>query len=276
VNGTTTDEPRSKISQNKIVEEVQAIFEDKDVSTEVKLAYLHKLHENLNITEKAIGSGFFRIILSFIAFVLLDSGLIDKVSLVGTEIKGTGVLLLLFPLIISFLAYQLINRTSFAHEIRSAIALMYFNLSPTIYKKGLDLLTHYPSSRNIESYHGKLVHGKGLRLLDFSTSVVTILLSLLPFVAVVYCFVQTFQRDDVSTGAWILSFIISGILIFRTIVMEFFSLSGCLMHTLTGINITASIAKQQITRLMQPTQKAARLISSVLLFISIVNKRFSS
>ena len=131
--------------------------------------------------------------------------------------------LLLFPLIISFLAYQITNRISFAHETRSAIDLMYLNLCPAIYKYGLDLLTHYPSSRNIETYHGKLVHGKGLQLLSFSTSVVTAVFGLLPFVAVVYCFVQTFQRDDVSNGAWILSSIIAGILIFRTIVMQFFS-----------------------------------------------------
>jgi len=225
--GTMTENPQiGSNSKRKIEMEVQAIFEDPNVSTETKLAYLHSLNENLTTTEKAIGSGFMRVVLCFITFVLLDNGMVDKVILAGTEIKGTGVLLLLFPLIIAFLTYQLMNRVAFAHEIRTVIAFMYRHLSPAIYKNCLDVLTHYPSSRNIESYYGKLVHGKGLRLLDFSTSVVTCVLVFSPSLAVTYCLIRTFGRHDVAMSIWLISAIIAASLILRTFVMEFFKHIG--------------------------------------------------
>jgi hypothetical protein len=216
------ENPQSGSNGKGIAQDVLSIFEDSDVSIEIKLSYLHSLTNNLSTTEKAIGSDFFRIILCFTAFILLDSGMVDKVSISGTDIKGTGVILLLFPIIIAFLTYQMNHRVSFTHEIRKTIALIYRYIYPGIYKHALDFLTHYPSVRNIESYHGKLLNRKGQIWLDYSTSFVTLIMALAPLIAVVYCLLRTFKRDDVSIFIWLPAVIITACFFIHIFVLQIF------------------------------------------------------
>ena len=214
--------PQEPPSPHGLVAEVRALFEEPRVSTEVASRYFENLSQNLTTTEKAIGSGFLRITLALIAFLLLDSGLFEKVAVAGAELKRSGVLLLIFPLIIAFLTYQLNSRITFAHELRTTIALLYSHLAPAIYSGGLDLLMHYPSVRNIESYYGKLVCGRGKHLLEFSTTVLTVVMGFAPFVAVAYCLFRTFISPGVSLWPWLVAVLIAGIFLFRALVLDFF------------------------------------------------------
>lgn len=161
-----------------------------------------------------------RLSLAFLAFLLLDSGLVEKLNVAGAELRPSGVLLVAFPVLMAFETYQLQNRMMFAHELRTTIALVYRHVAPAIYRNGLDLLTHYPSARNIESYYGKLMSGRGRRLLDLSTTVVTVILGLLPLLAVIYCFARSFMSPSFAPIPWFVAALLAGALLIRTVAFE--------------------------------------------------------
>lgn len=213
-------------SLKSLENEVQDLFEDQIISDELSLKYLETLERNLILTEKKINRGFLEIVLSFIGFLFLDIGIVEKVTILGTEFGQTGMLLLIFPLAIAFLKYQLNLRIVFAHDLRTTVALIYKNMAPKIYIHGFDLLTHYPSIRNIESYYGKLVEGGGRKLLDFSTTVVTIVLSFVPHLAVIFCFYRTYNIPNIPLWPWLVAILIASVFLLRSIIIDFFIPAG--------------------------------------------------
>lgn len=215
--------PAPKASPSRNVEaEVRSLFEEPAVPEHIVLQYLQNLTENLAVTEKAIGTGFLRIALAFLAFLLLDVGLIEELGIGGAQIKRTGILLLLFPVAVAFLNYQMMSRIGFAQELRTVIALLYEHLAPAVYRHHLDLLTHYPSTRNVESYLSKLVRGSGRRISTISTWLVALLMILAPLLAVGYCLFRTFVAPDVPFAIWSVAALIAVALLFHAMVTHAF------------------------------------------------------
>lgn len=201
-----------------IVEDVESLFSEPQITTDLVTQYTNKLLENLTTTEKAIHNDFYRIVVLFLVFLLLDSGLVENVSIGGTQIKSSGYILVLFPFAISFLYYQLNGRVGFAHEIRTCLALIFRKLNPTLYVGGFDLLLHYPSIRNIEAHQGKLVQGKTARaVLELSTTVVVSVFILGPVAALTYTLYRSRKYADLPMILWIGVTLISTLFVFRAL-----------------------------------------------------------
>ncbi len=213
----------SKASEfTRLESEVRALFADPPVPNEVIRQYIGWLKDNLSTTEQAIGASFWKAMLPFILFVLLDSGLVERVALAGAELKRSSFLLLLFPLGIAFFNYQLSCRVILAHELRTVIALLFKHTAPAIYHKGLDLLIQYPSIRNIETYEGKrAISLRSRSIVDLSTTIVTLALCIGPLIAIFYCFVRTYRYADLSKSLWLVSLVIAFLLVLRTEILFF-------------------------------------------------------
>jgi hypothetical protein len=198
--------------------EVASLFDGMKVPVELLEKFLGYLHDNLVTAEKAIDADFARMTLAFLAFLVLDSGLVTEVSLAGAKLTKSGELLLMFPLVITFLNYQAAGRLGMAHEIRTAIALIYKRLCPPIYQHGLDLLTHYPSIRNFETYESKLGDGRGSRLVSMcSTTGIFMLFLLGPPAAAAFCFFRIYQ--SLSRSTWAFAVVASAALSLRTLLL---------------------------------------------------------
>jgi hypothetical protein len=203
-----------------IVEDVESLFSEPQITTDLVAQYTNSLLENLITTEKAIHKDFYRIVLLFLVFLLLDSGLVENVSVGGTQIKNSGYILIMFPFAISFLYYQLNGRVGFAHEMRTCLALIFRKLNPNLYVGGFDLLLHYPSIRNIETHQGKLAEGKTARaVLELSTTVVVFVFILGPVAALAYTLYRTRKHSDLPIVLWIVITVISAIFVIRALTL---------------------------------------------------------
>jgi len=200
--------------------EIATLFDGTQASGEVVPQFLNYLHANLVTTEKAIGSDFTRMTLAFLAFLFLDSGLVTEVTLAGAKVTKSGLLLLMFPLLITFLNYQAWGRLGLAHELRTALALLYRRLCPPIYRHGLDLLTHYPSLRNFETYDSKVLDGRSARVVSMcSTTGILILLVLGPPTAAGFAFYRTYSDPSIGRLAWGIAVAMAAALSLRTFLL---------------------------------------------------------
>jgi len=209
-------------SVKTIDQDIKSLFSGTEIPTDLLNQYITGLTDNLAVTEKALNKDFFRIIIFFLAFVVLDSGLIEKLSISGTEIKRSGYILISFPLLISYFYYQFNCRVVFAHDIRICLALLLKRIHPELYFGGFDLLLHYPSIRNVESLQGKHVSGKLQNsLLNFSTTLVSAIFLLSPILALIYVLYRIGNYPDLPLAALIGVIIISTIFVIRSSILTF-------------------------------------------------------
>jgi hypothetical protein len=198
--------------------EVASLFDGTKVPVELLEKFLGYLHDNLVTAEKAIDTDFARMTLAFLAFLVLDSGLVTEVSLAGAKLTKSGELLLMFPLVITFLNYQAAGRLGMAHELRTVISPHLQAACPPIYQHGLDLLTHYPSIRNFETYEGKLSAGRGSRFVSMcSTTGIFMLFFLGPPAAAAFCFLRIYP--SLSRLTWAIAVAGSAALSLRTLLL---------------------------------------------------------
>jgi hypothetical protein len=201
-------------------QEVEVLFSDPAISSDVATQYLTMLQENLYTTEKAIQTDFYRMTLAFLGFLILDSGIVEQVSIAGAQFKKSGYLAIVFPLVIAFLYYQFQCRISFSHDIRTCFALFYRKLNINLYRGFFDGFLHYPSIRNVESYQGKVDFSKTRRKIgELSTSVVTFVLSLGPIYAVAYTVYRARYYSDLPLAVWLASLLLSSLFIVRGLML---------------------------------------------------------
>jgi hypothetical protein len=206
--------------RNSIEKRIEILFSEPQPSQEVIADYTANLLENLATTEKAMTKDFYRIAILFLAFLILDSSLVEKVSVAGTAIQRSGYVLVLFPFVISFFYYQFSCRVDFSHEIRTCLALIFRKLNHNLYIGAFDLLLHYPSIRNVETYQG--IRGPGKKenfVLHLSTWAVTLVFSLGPMIAVGYMLYRAKTYPDLPIAIWIVVVLACLVFIVRSLVI---------------------------------------------------------
>jgi len=163
---------------------------------------------------------FYRIAVLFLAFLVLDSALVEKVSIAGTAIQRSGYVLLLFPFAVSFFYYQFQCRVDFSHEIRTCLALLFRRLNQNLYLGGFDLLLHYPRIRNVETYQGIRRPAKNeLFILRLSTWAVTLILAFSPIFAVGYMLYRAKTYPDLPIVVWIAVVLACLLFVVRSVVI---------------------------------------------------------
>lgn len=198
---------------------IDDLFAEPQVSTEILRDYLTQLHSNLLKAERLLSRIYFYIVLIFLAFLFLDTGLINTIKFHGTELERTGLVMVLFPALIAFLYYRAMAMLDFIHEIRTAISLIYRKMKETFYTHCLDLLTQYPSIRNLETFQGVLANGQKIRrkVLIVTTTTVSLFLGLAPIVILGYSLYRTWFYIDLPRWIWILITVISSTLTVRAL-----------------------------------------------------------
>jgi len=213
------DKETSK-TRNPIRWAVDELFENPSISTEIAQFYLNQLHLNLTDIEKSLQRDYGFMILFFLGFLLFDTGIISQLTIQGAELKRSGLVMVLFPVFIAFLNYQASCRIVFIHDIRTTIALLYGKLKDTFYTRGLDLLTHYATIRNIESYQSMLVRSNSSKVLSkIPTFLVFLIMWTGPLLAIAYSLYRAWHYNDLPFTIMIISSFISLIFSLRSLTM---------------------------------------------------------
>ena len=194
---------------------IDKLFADPRLPRDLALQLLNSWLANLQATEALINRNLIAIVGLFLAFLALDTGVIAKLTFQGGELHRTGVLLCAVPVTIAYLYYRYNSQVAFAHDLRTAIALLYKNLFEHIYYGALDLLTHIPSLRNLETYDSLRAPPSMLALHRWTTWMVTAFLLLAPPSGLAYTLVRLWHYDDVGVALWVCSTVVSLALVLR-------------------------------------------------------------
>lgn len=195
---------------------IDQLFSEPSVPTDVACEYLRQLSSNLVVAEMRLERGYAYMAALVLAFFLLDTGILRTLPFQGGALERTGLLMILFPVILSFMNYQATSRVHFIHELRTAVALTYKKMNEAFYQYGLDLLTHYPSIRNLETFQSITVGFTARGFISTTTTLVALCLGLGPLIAVAYFLYRTWHFSDLPRGVWAVAAAISLILSART------------------------------------------------------------
>jgi hypothetical protein len=194
---------------------VENLFGPERVPGDLALHLLSAWNSNLEATERRVDRAFLAAFALFISFLALDTGLLTKLTFQGAELQRTGLVLCTVPVAIAYCYYRYSTQISFAHDLRTAIAVMYRHLYSPVYLGGLDLLTHVPSVRNLEAYDSFFAPPRLRVFHERTTDAVTILLLLGPLAAIVYCIVRLWSYPDVSITTWAITALMSLVFLVR-------------------------------------------------------------
>ena len=194
---------------------VDELFREGSLPRDVVLHLLTRWTSNLEATEHRIDRALLAIVAVFAGFLALDTGVLAKVTFQGAELQRTGVVLCMVPVAIAYLYYRYSTQVSFAHDLRTAIAVLYRKLHEPVYLGGLDLLTHVPSVRNLEAYDSFFAP-RNLRVFhERTTDAVTIVFLVGPLAALVYCLVRLWNYADVGVVTWVVALLLSILFVLR-------------------------------------------------------------
>ncbi len=194
---------------------VQDLFGHEPVPRDLVLHLLSAWTSNLEATERRVDHALLVIIAVFTGFLALDTGILAKVAFQGAELQRTGLVLSMVPVAVAYLYYRYSTQISFAHDLRTAIAVLYRKLYEPVYFGGLDLLTHVPSVRNLETYDTVFAPRRLRVFYELTTDAVTILLLLGPLAAIVYCEVRLWSYPDVGVAIWTITVLLSLLFVLR-------------------------------------------------------------
>ncbi|MFH0828792.1 MAG: hypothetical protein V1907_01270 [Candidatus Kerfeldbacteria bacterium] len=194
---------------------VDQLFDKEPLPPDLARHLLSAWSSNLNATERSVSRGFLAIVATFAGFITLDTKILTKIAFQGAEIGRTGIILCFATGAMSYFYYRCITQLGFAHDLRTAIAVLYRRLHEPVYIGGLDLLTHVPSIRNLEAYDS-FYAPKSLRVFhERTTDVVTLALLLGPLVVVVYCTIRLWSYPDVRPVLWTVTVLAALVFVLR-------------------------------------------------------------
>ncbi len=210
---TTTKWERRKL----VTRAIDELFSKPEVPADFVRDYLTQLHSNLIISEKLLSRNYAYMLLIFLAFLFLDTGLISKLTFQGAELKRTGIVLIMLPCIIVFLFYRSQALIEFVHELRTAISLVYYKVKSSFYTHHLDILIHYPSIRNLESFQGFVDEGSPSRkrINSVTTFLVAMIMGIVPMIAIIYPLYRSWHYDDLPKSVWFFVTLISLVICLR-------------------------------------------------------------
>ena len=195
---------------------VEDLFGHDPLPRDLALHLLTAWSSSLEVTERRIDRNLLLMAGLFVGFLLLDTGILAKVTFQGAELQRTGLVLSMVPAAMAFLYYRCVTLITFSHDLKTAIAVLYKKIHEPVYLGGLDLLTHTPSVRNLESY-GSVFVGRELKALQKRViSIVRNVLSLGPLVAIVYTALRLWKYADVGVAIWAVAVLLSLLFVLRT------------------------------------------------------------
>lgn len=194
---------------------VEELFGGESVPRDLALHLLTAWTSNLEATERRVDRALLAIVGVFTGFLALDTGILAKVTFQGAELQRTGLVLCMVPVAMAYLYYRYSTQISFAHDLRTAIAVLYRKLHEPVYLGGLDILTHVPSVRNLEAYDSFFAPRRLRAFHERTTDAVTIVLLLGPLAAIVYCVVRLWGYPDVGVAIWAVTVLLSLLFVLR-------------------------------------------------------------
>jgi len=196
---------------------VDDLFADPPVSRDIALQLLGSCIANLEATEARINRALLALFGLFIAFLAFDTGVLAKITFQGAELQRTGIVLCTVPVTMAYLYYRYASQVSFVHDLRTVIALLYKNLHESVFYGGLDMLTHHPSVRMLESYDSFRAPPSMRTFYNTTTEVVTLVLLLGPLAALVYFIVRLWNYPDIGIVLWTITTALSIVFVVRAL-----------------------------------------------------------
>jgi len=142
---------------DKIQDKMTEVIEDSTTTKEQLEFFEKRLRENLIIAQsKTMKSLFFFIIVS-IAWLVIKSALIKKVSIFGMEFEEFGLPVLIIPPIAAFFFYQLHCNFGISKIFEFSLKQIYSRKLQPFEKRDLNVLLTYPTIPNIEIIFGQIL-----------------------------------------------------------------------------------------------------------------------
>jgi len=196
-------------------DKVDALFIDTAIPKDIALHLLNVWIDNLETTESQINKSLITTVGIIIAFLTLDTGILTKIEFLGTDLQRTGLVLCIVPVAITFFYYRYVSLMTFAGSLCIAIAVLYKKLHDPIYRSGLDMLTHYPSIRNLESFDAAQPLSRIRFFYRITTEVVQDVLFFGPIIGLAYCLYRLRHYPDIGPILWWIITIFSVLFIIR-------------------------------------------------------------